>query len=163
MNRLCKKLEAGDGSVNGMKMLLPVSKTALFEVQVVGISFDKRREGVAITVKPIHGAGAMVVSATELCDNTKVARGLYYRRAEADEYKRARHIQNNSDRNWRSLLCRERALLTDEQRVKFDKRAEKLLGGPISKASEQELHPVWANLLAVKFDLDELPEISNYY
>lgn len=165
MNRLCTRLSKGDGNIAGMKMLLPVKNTALAEVEVVGIAFGHScRDGVAVMVRPIHGAGEASVDATDLLDNTKVSRELYFRKAEAQRFVDGNELRNNSDRNWRSLVLRERGKLTSEQLTCFDARANKLLGGKaIAKSSAYEIRPLWSELVDIKFDLKgDVPYIRSY-
>ena len=164
-NKVCSKLEKGNGSISGMKMLYPLENRCLIEVTVVGIDFDGwSRRGVTVEIRPVHGVGDLCVEAQELIDNTQKAKDLYFRKSKATHFAEDNKLSTNSDKNWRALVTRQRANLTTTERAKFDKLVEKrLVDKKIAKASEWELRQVWNDLITVKFRLDEDDKIADEY
>lgn len=165
-NALVKKLEAGNGSVKNMKLLLPVDGEALIPVVVVGIAFHGyAHNGVAVLVRPVGGHGALSVNAVSLMDDTAEARRRYTALSEAAEYRRNNTLKESaSDKAWREAVVRERAAMTDAQRKLFDSSAKKhfradveMLTG-IKEASSWTLKEVFKYAVAVRFGVDAAEE-----
>jgi len=165
MNKVCSKLEKGNGSIKGMKILYPLENRCLIEVTVVGIDFScSGYNSVSVTIEPAFGVGSLVVDATSLIDDRKIARELYFRKNEATCFAKVNQLSTNSDKNWRALVSRHRAKLEEGQIKKFDKLVVKrLVDKTIAKASEWELKEVWNDLITVKFNLDEDDQIADRY
>jgi hypothetical protein len=154
-----RKLEAGNGSIHGMKCLMPVEGEALVPVTVIGVSFHGfARNGVAVLVKPVGGYGSLSVGATELLDDTNAARDLYTAKALAAEYLRNHTPRDGAtDKQWRAAVCQERAAMTDKQRKEFDATAPKrfrdkqdMLAG-IKEASSYTLKELFREAVAIRF------------
>lgn len=161
-NAVVKKLEAGNGNINGMECLMPVDGEALVRVKVIGISFaGYARNGVAVLVEPVGGFGSLSVGATELLDDTKAARDLYTAKAKAAEYARNHTPRDGAtDKQWREAVCRERASMTDSQRKEFDATAPKrfrdkhdMLAG-IKEASSYTLKDLFRSAVSIRFGVD---------
>lgn len=159
-NAVCRKLECGNGSIAGMKLLLPVEKTCLVEVVVRGIEFERKAYGgVNVRVEPAHGVGNLYVDATRLVDDTNEARDLYFRRSEAAEFVRKHRPNNSNDRHWRSCVVGLRAKLDADQVERFDAAAGKLTQGKaLTKANAYELEKLLPVLAAIRYDLDDAAE-----
>lgn len=162
-NAVVRKLEAGNGSVKGMKILVPVEGEALFPVEVVGIAFGRcGSDGVTVLVKPIGGIGTLSVNATELLDNTETSRTEYAAKAKAAEYLRSNTPKDSaSDKNWRAATMQERSLMTEKQRTRFDGLAPRhfrekvdMVDG-IKGAAGWELKRIFPMAVRVRFDADQ--------
>jgi len=161
-NAVVRKLEAGNGSVKGMKLLVPVENEALFPVEVVGIGFGRYGpDGVVVLVKPIAGSGTLAVNATELLDDTKQARAEYAAKSQAAEYLRAnRPKESASDKTWRAAVMHERGLMPDQQRKRFDATASQRfregseMVASIKTATAWELKEVYTTAVTIRFDAD---------
>ena len=127
-NALVKKLEAGNGNIKNMRLLLPIEEEALIPVVVTGISFhDFARDGIAVLVCPVGGHGSLSVSATELLDDNEHAKKLYNALGNAAQYLRNHQPKDSdSDKYWREAIIRERANMTEKQRKAFDAEAPRL-------------------------------------
>jgi len=161
-NAVVRKLEAGNGGVKGMRLLVPIEDEALVPVVVIGIAFGRyTSDGVAVLVKPIGGSGTLSVSATELLDDTPKARAEYAAKSAAAEY--ARHNipkESASDKTWRAAVMHERGAMTEAQRKRFDATAPKrfqegveMVEG-IKSATQWELKDVLKDAITIRFDAD---------
>jgi len=159
-NAVVKKLEAGNGNIKGMSLLMPIEGESLVPVKVIGISFaGYARNGVAVLVEPVGGYGSLSVGATELLDDTKAARDLYTAKATAAEYARNHTPRDGAtDKQWREAVCRERASMTDVQRKEFDATAPKrfrenvdMMKG-IKEASSWTLKELFASAVSIRFE-----------
>ena len=162
-NAVVRKLEAGNGGIKGMLLLMPVNEEALVPVKVIGISFaGYARNGVAVLVEPVGGYGSLSVAATELLDNTQAARDLYTAKAKAAEYARNHTPRDGAtDKQWREAVCRERANMTDKQRTAFDATAPKrfrdgqdMLKG-IKEASSYTLKALFQEAVGIRFGVND--------
>lgn len=155
-NAVCRKLEAGNGSIKGMKMLYPV-ETALVEVQVIGISFNGHygRHGVAIQIKPMHGAGFIICDATALVDDNERSRDLYFRRSEAAQFFRDNQPTNENEKNWQKAIICIRGNLDKARQDRFDSLVKTLIKDQqIKQLSKWEAEKALKMLIEVKYDLD---------
>ncbi|MDE2101710.1 MAG: hypothetical protein KGL39_30975 [Patescibacteria group bacterium] len=160
-NALCLKLEKGNGTVGGMKLLYPVNDTALIPVTVRGIDFDSYAyRGVAVRVEPDGGAGSFTVEAPKLVDDTPEARDFYFRKSEAQRLIKDSKPRSSSERDWRSCLTGLRARLTDAQRERFDKECNKITQGKvIARASHYEMEKLLPALASIAYDVDLSGEV----
>lgn len=155
MNEVIRILESGRGKIIGKVMLFPVNDKALFQVKVLGLSVEGRN-GVQVRVRPIDGAGAIVVPPCDLVDNTAASRATYDRRMQAEKYFEA--MPSNSTRMMQTATDRLISGLTNKQRSAFEKIAPKTSTGVIiswKSASGYELKRIAKAAVACKYNVND--------
>lgn len=155
MNEVIRILESGRGKIAGKLMLYPIEDKALFQVKVLGLSVAER-DHVQVRIRPVHGAGAIIVPPSDLVDNTRGARLKYDRKMNAEKAFEAmpssstRMMQVATDR----LVCE----LTKLQRHAFEKIRPKTSSGSAigpRNASGYELKKIARAALACKFNVPD--------
>lgn len=169
-NAVTRKLEKGNGSVKGIKLLAAVDDVALIPVEVTGIAFSGGgyRHGVHVIVKPLGGHGFLTVSPLSLIDDTDAAKDLFRRKSDCALAIRL-FGETKCDRQRRTKLLNLRSQLTDTQKAAFDATAEDRFGKgadmvkSIGKASgEYELNRLYSACANIYFDLTGDDEFSEY-
>ena len=124
-NSVVQRLAAGDGSIAGMKVCVPIEDRCLMAVEVVGIDFAGfAKNGVAVLVKPIRGFGTLSVPAVSLVDQTREAMALYQQKSEAAQYLAKNTPKDSSgDKVWREAVVYVRSRMKEAQRKRFDATA----------------------------------------
>jgi hypothetical protein len=164
-NAVVLRLEAGDGSIAGMKMFVPIEERCLVAVEVIGIDFRGfANNGVVVLAKPIRGHGTLSVSAMLLVDCTKEAIALYERKSKAAQYLAKNTLkESSSDKTWRDAVVHVRSSMSAEQRKRFDSTAPRffregvdMLAG-IKQHSSYTLKQVYEEAVWHLFDVEEQP------
>lgn len=160
-NAVTRKLEKGNGSVKGLRLMAAVDDVALIPVEVVGVAFSggSYRSGVHVKVVPIGGHGMLTLDPLSLIDDTDSARDLFRRKAECAATIRL-FGETKCDRQRRTKLLDLRAQLTESQKLRFDATAEDRFGKGadmvknISKCNgEYELRKLFTTCANIYFGL----------
>jgi len=128
-NAVTRKLEKGNGSVKGLRLLAAVDDVALIPVEVTGIAFSGGgyHDGVHVIVKPIGGHGSLTVAPLSLIDDTDDAKDLFRRKSDCALAIRL-FGETKCDRQRRTKLLDMRSQLTEKQKSVFDATAEDRFG-----------------------------------